>query len=340
MAQIFPAEKAVVPGILLVAVGDFGRRTLFPFSEIDLNFLFSTEDAVEQYRQAIQHFSQHLGDVGLQARINTKAVSELHPIRTRRTLSRYFRRWIAGFAAGDQEMFISLRGRLISEVMAPEAQVLVERLAETTRNRHRKFANTVFHLEPNVKDGPGGYQDYVMARWLSLMSAMEKQHGWPNADACFSPAVQATMDAALDFFASVRSFLHFRDARDNNVLTWDAQSDAAKQKIGVRGVEISRATDWMRIYFGHTRAVDHISGQLLEEMPAAQSLFYRQMETWRTGFSDADFSVVDGLMIFQNPDNLSDPDLFFRTFRLIAQHGFKLSPTAEHQLEQPGPAQL
>ena len=82
----------------------------------------------------------------------------------------------------------------------------------------------------------------------------------------------------------------------------------------------------MRIYFSHARAVDHISGQLLEEMPAAQSLFYRQLETWRTGFSDADFSVVDGLIFFQKPENLSDPALFFRTFLLIARRGFKLSP--------------
>jgi [protein-PII] uridylyltransferase len=89
----------------------------------------------------------------------------------------------------------------------------------------------------------------------------------------------------------------------------------------------------MRVYFGHARAVEHISSQLLEEMPAAQSLFYRQLETWRTGFSDEDFSVVDGLIFFQKPENLCDSGLFFRTFRLIAQRGFKLSPMAERQLE-------
>src|SRR6202521_2437921 len=90
----------------------------------------------------------------------------------------------------------------------------------------------------------------------------------------------------------------------------------------------------MRLYFGHAGAVDHISRQLLEEMPAAQSLFYRQLETWRTGFSDSDFSVVDGLIFLQRPENLSDPQLLFRTIRLIAQRGFKLSPAAEHQVEQ------
>src|SRR4029077_736125 len=108
-------------------------------------------------------------------------------------------------------------------------------------------------------------------------------------------------------------------------------------KVGTQNTDVSNATDWMRIYFGHARAAAHISSQLLEEMPAAQSLFYRQLETWRTGYSDEDFSVVDGLIYFQKPENLSDPGLFLRTFHLIAQRGFKLSSTAERQLEQARP---
>ena len=81
--------------------------------------------------------------------------------------------------------------------MGQEAQALVEHLAEMARNRHRKFANTVFHLVPNVKEGPGGYLDTIMARWLVFLAAMETQHGWPDAEKCFSPAVQATMGSAL-----------------------------------------------------------------------------------------------------------------------------------------------
>jgi [protein-PII] uridylyltransferase len=143
-----------------------------------------------------------------------------------------------------------------------------------------------------------------------------------------------TMDAALSFFASVRCFLHFRNKRDLNVLTWEAQDEAAAQNVGPVDANAGGAIQWMRIYFGHARAVDHISGQLLEEMPAAQSLFYRQLETWRTGFSDQDFSVVDGLIFLQNSEKLDTPKLFFRTFRLIAERGFKLSPTSELQIEQ------
>src|SRR5882762_1293605 len=344
-----------LPGVVVVAVGDFGRQSLFPYSEIELLFLFATDDAREKCKEAIHRFSRDMVDVGLETRLAEKKFSEILAFDSENAgaiLSLLDTR----FLAGDAQLFTNLRDQLIPEVMGQEAQALVERLAEMTRNRHRKFANTVFHLVPNVKDGPGGYLDYIMARWLAVMSAMEKQHGWPNPDECFSPAVQTTMDSALAFLATVRCFLHFRQKRDDNVLTWAAQDDAAAQKIGARDADSHFSTDdkrspqpfpagdkrsphpgaieWMRIYFDHARAVDHISGQLLEEMPAAQSLFYRQLETWRTGFSDTDFSVVDGLIFLQKPESLSDPGLFFRTFLLIARRGFKLSPTAEHQLEQ------
>jgi [protein-PII] uridylyltransferase len=318
--------------MIFAAVGDYGRQTLFPYSDVDLIFLAGTGEAAEKFKDAIQRLSQGMNEIGLRCNTTAGIIPEFIQFdadRAETILSLLDCR----FLDGDQDLFANLRNRLIPEIMVRESQSLVERLAELTRNSHRKFANTVFHLEPNVKDGPGGFQDYVTARWLAAMSAIEEQDGWPDPQKYFSLANQTAMDSALAFFASVRCFLHFRNKRDHNLLTWDAQDDAAARKIGTQNVHATNVTDWMRIYFGHARAVEHISGQLLEEMPAAQSLFYRQLETWRTGFSDEDFSVVDGLIFFQKPESLSDPSLFFRAFRLMAQRGFKLSPAAEQQLE-------
>jgi len=256
------------------------------------------------------------------------------------------------FLAGDQKLFASLRDQLLPQIMTRESQVLVGHLAEITRARHRKFANTVFHLEPNVKDGPGGYRDYTLACWLALMSVGVQpplgarsdagKPGWRLPDTILAPEIQNTLDAAFQFLASVRCFLHFRNGQDNNLLTWAAQEEAVTQKVGAHDLNLANSADWMRVYFGHARAIDRISGQLLEEMPAAQSLFYRQLETWRTGFSDADFSVADGLIFLQQAADhsaqIDDPQLLFRMIRLIAQRGFKLSPAAEHQVEQFLPA--
>src|SRR5216684_8036143 len=326
-------EKGGPSNHLLVALGDFGRRSLFPYSEIDLLFLHAEEGTTEKFNESVRRFSHEMGDLPLKLNVTTKSFSEYAQFNSDNPES-ILSLLDCRYLAGDQELFANLRGRLIPEMMARESQVLVGHLAEITRVRHRKFGNTVFHLEPNVKDAPGGYRDYTLACWLALMSAMEKEHGWPTPDTVLPLAVQNTLDSALRFLASVRCFLHFRNGQDDNVLSWAAQDDAVVQKAGAGGLDFANSAEWMRIYFGHARAVDRISGQLLEEMPAAKSLFFRQLETWRTGFSDVDFSVVDGLIFFQKPANLCDPGLFFRAFRLIAQRGFKLSPAAEYQLEQ------
>jgi [protein-PII] uridylyltransferase len=319
-------------GIVFAAIGDFGRHTLFPYSEVDLVFVAPSGEAAEKFRLAIQNLTQGMTEIGLKTNASSRVVSEFAQMDSE-NVEAILSLLDCRLLDGDPELFSELQNRLIPDIVVRESQALVERLADVTRTSHRKFANTVFHLEPNVKDGPGGFQDYVTARWLAAMSAMEKQDGWPDPQNYFSPANQAAMDSALAFFASVRCFLQFRNKRDHNLLTWDAQDDAAAQKVGTQNTKVTAAADWMRIYFGHAWAVDHISGQMLEEMPAAQSLFYRQLETWRTGFSDEDFSVVDGLIFFQKPGDLSDPGFFFRTFRLIAQRGFKLSPTAEYQMD-------
>jgi [protein-PII] uridylyltransferase len=318
---------------VLVALGDFGKRSLFPYSEIDLLLLHADEDTARNLDESARRFSQDMADLPLKLNVTTKTFSEYAQFNSDNPeliLSLLDCRYLAG----DAELFANLRDRLLPEIMTRESQALVGHLAEITRTRHRKFTNTVFHLEPNVKDGPGGYRDYALAYWLSLMAAMEKGHGWPSPDTLLPPAVQSKLDSALEFLASVRCFLHFRHGQDNNLLTWAAQEDALAQKVGACGLDLANTAQWMRVYFGHARAVDRISGQLLEEMPAAQSLFYRQLETWRTGFSDSDFSVVDGLIFLQQPVNIGDPQLLFRMIRLIAQRGFKLSPAGEHQVEQ------
>ncbi len=349
--QFLVSENKTIPGFALIALGDFGRTSLFPYSDVDLLFLFSAEETQNKFREAIQRMSQGMLDLQLKLSATTRTLAdyqEFDPYHPESVLSLLDCR----FLAGDQRLFASLRDQLLPQIMTRESQVLVGHLAEITRARHRKFANTVFHLEPNVKDGPGGYRDYTLACWLALMSVGVQpplgarsdagKPGWRLPDTILAPEIQNTLDAAFQFLASVRCFLHFRNGQDNNLLTWAAQEEAVAQRVGAHDLNLANSADWMRVYFGHARAIDRISGQLLEEMPAAQSLFYRQLETWRTGFSDSDFSVADGLIFLQqaadNSSQIDDPQLLFRMIRLIAQRGFKLSPAAEHLVEQFLPA--
>jgi [protein-PII] uridylyltransferase len=315
----------------LVATGGYGRGWLFPHSDLDLLFLHADSSSEAEFKDPVRRFSQELWDLRLKLSPVTRSLAEcdrLDPNNLEFAISLLDCRYLAG----DRELFTRLREKAVPRLVGRECQALIQNLGELTRARHQKFANTVFHLEPNVKDGPGGLRDYNVACWLALISAMEKLRMWPDAATLLPVSSRRAFDAALGFQMSVRCFLHFRHGRGDNTLSWDAQEEAAARKIGAPDAEIASAADWMRIYFGHVRT------QLLEEIPAAWSSLYRQFQGWRIKIPSNDFSVVDGLIFLQQPSAVQDPEKLLSLFHFMAEHGLKLSTTTEYKVEQALPA--
>jgi [protein-PII] uridylyltransferase len=321
----------------LVATGGYGRGWLFPHSDLDLLFLHADSSSEAEFKDPVRRFSQELWDLRLKLSPVTRSLAEcdrLDPNNLEFAISLLDCRYLAG----DRELFTRLREKAVPRLVGRECQALIQNLGELTRARHQKFANTVFHLEPNVKDGPGGLRDYNVACWLALISAMENLRMWPDAATLLPVSSRRAFDAALGFQMSVRCFLHFRHGRGDNTLSWDAQEEAAARKIGAPDAEIASAADWMRIYFGHVRAVHRVCTQLLEEIPAAWSSLYRQFQGWRIKIPSNDFSVVDGLIFLQQPSAVQDPEKLLSLFHFMAEHGLKLSTTTEYKVEQALPA--
>jgi len=323
-------------GLSLVATGGFGRGWLFPYSDIDLLFLSADRTSEAAYKDAVQHFSQELWDLKLKLSPASRTLAEcdrFDPNNTEFTISLLDCR----FLVGDRELFARLHDKMIPKLVVRESKPLLQGLAEVTRERHGKFGHTVFHLEPNLKETPGGLRDCNVASWLALVSVMGKLSDWPDASSLRAP-VRKQLDAALEFLMAARCFLHFRHGRDDNALSWEAQDEAAARKIGASDSADLTAADWMRIYFGHARAVQRTVMQLMEEIPESWSALRRQFQGWRSRPSHSDFSVVDGLIFLQQSSSLQDPEMLLRLFHFMAHHGLKLSATTEHRIEQALPS--
>src|SRR5882762_9005245 len=270
-SEIISADPAGPEGFALVATGGFGRGWLFPHSDIDLLFLHAGGSTEDSFKNSIRRFSQELWDLRLKLSPMTRTLAECErfdPNNVEFAISLLDCRYLAG----DRALFSRLREKAVPRLVSKECQSLIQNLSEITRSRHHKFGNTVFHLEPNVKDGPGGLRDYNVSYWLALISAMEKLRTWPDPKALLPVSSRRALDSALDFQMSTRCFLHFRHGRHDNSLTWEAQDEAAARKIGasfdMNDAEITNAADWMRVYFGHVRGVHRVCAQLLEEIQA------------------------------------------------------------------------
>lgn len=334
--DIVSSDESKPTNLALVATGGFGRGWLFPYSDIDILFLFGDRDAEQTFKDPVRRFSQELWDLRLKLSPASRTLAECDrydPNNTEFTISLLDCRHLLG----DRDLFRRLHDKVIPKLVMRESKSLLQGLAEVTRERHTKHGMTLYHLEPNLKEAPGGLRDCNVANWLSLISAMDKLHDWPDGSS-LRPPVRRQMDSALDFLMSARCFLHFRHGRDDNTLSWEAQDEAAARKIGAADAPELSAADWMRIYFGHARTVQRTVTQLLEEIPETWSALYRQVQSWRSRLTTADFSVVDGLIFLQQPSALQDPEVLLRLFHFMAHHGLKLSATTEYRIEQALPA--
>ena len=172
-SEIISADPQGPKNFALVATGGFGRGWLFPHSDIDLLFLHAGADTESALKDPIRLFSQELWDLRLKLSPATRTLAECErfdPNNVEFAISLLDCRYLAG----DRDLFTRLHEKIVPRLVARECHNLIQNLGEITRGRHHKYGNTVFHLEPNVKDGPGGLRDYNVAYWLALISAMEK----------------------------------------------------------------------------------------------------------------------------------------------------------------------
>jgi [protein-PII] uridylyltransferase len=318
---------------VLVATGGYGRGMLFPHSDIDLLFLHEGGWSDAQSKNKIRSVSQEIWDLKLRLSPQTRTLSDcdrLDPNNLEFTISLLDSRYVAG----DRDLFARLRGSIVPRLAMRENQLIIQKLAEVTQARHAKFGNTIFHLEPNIKESPGGLRDYNIVHWLLLLSAVDKLRQWPEQEPLISPAIREQFASALNFLMSLRCFLHYRHGRDDNTLTWEAQADAAKRRVGNHAEAEISTEEWMRTYFRHARSIQRVATQLLEEIPAARSSLYREFQNWRSRLSNSNFSVVNGFILLQQPGGAKDPDLLLSMFQFMAEHGLKLGTATEQRIEQ------
>jgi [protein-PII] uridylyltransferase len=320
-------------GLALLALGGYGRKLLLPHSDVDLLFLTEAEKPDPKVQDRIRKFNQELWDLRLRVSSSTRPMSECARLNSENvefTISLLDCRWLAG----DQKLFDKLHDQLIPALVKRDGQNVVQLLSEVTRKRHEKFSDTIFHLEPNLKESPGGVRDFNVANWLSLISSLEKNRKWPS-DANLLPAANRELvENAFDFLLSVRCFLHYRYGRDDNNLSWDAQDDAAAKAIGIPGHTETLAADWMRAYFRHARVIDRLTTQLLDEAPPAAGSLYQKFQRWRSRVSNSDFTVENGRILLQPTASPIDTAFVFRTFEFMAKNGFRLGSETEQRLSE------
>jgi [protein-PII] uridylyltransferase len=345
IGELWEAECAGDPRlrglVCLVGVGGYGRRELFPSSDVDLLFLLENEKTVEaEVKDAVRRMSQRLWDAGVRAAPVTRRLAEagrFDPENVESALALLDGRRIVG----DTGLFGRLEVALVDRLGSKDGRAMMRRLAVLARARYARYGGTLFHLEPNVKDCPGGLRDVHVCGWMARMKASDGKVGVAvDAD-------DVEFREAFEFLATVRCFLHYRRERDDNTLDWEAQDEAAGRGLGISSHGVGEvwqrpgdASYWMRIYFRHARSVNRRALQALSEVPEARAK--GAAKAIQIAAAGQGFSVEKGKAALDPVGAMGDParephvvlDLFVEMARL----GFVLARETEDRLSNALPA--
>ena len=332
-------------GIALVAVGGYGRRDLFPYSDVDLLFLLDGKLAEKDVKDAIRRVNQEMWDCGIRVSPVTRKLSECErfdPENAEWVLSLMDHRMLVG----DAGLYDKLTRQCVPKLLRKEHKAVMVRLLELTRARHAKYGSTLFHLEPNIKDCPGGLRDVHVCGWMTklreIAAAAPKKGNWESAGS-LSTEDDKEFQKAMEFLWLVRCFLHYRHERDDNTLDWQAQDAAAETMVGMTGRKPKKtdASYWMRVYFRHARSVERRVEQRMDEVPAGKASAKllglkreRKAEVQQHGFRVERGRVrLDEVGEFGH-EPAQDPDVVLQVFGAMAQTGCTLGRDAEERLSQ------
>ena len=324
------------PNVSLVAMGGYGRKDLFPYSDIDVLFAFADDKTLANSQAAVRAIIQGMWDIGLRASPCSRTLKEagrFDPDNLEFTLATLDRR----FLAGHFPLYQQLHQTILPGLVLSEWNTITQKLSEITRARHAKFGNTIFHLEPNLKDCPGGLRDYSLAVWFALLFHLKETKEWPRHRGGVFQSARGDAEAAFDFLAAARCFLHFRHGRDDNTLDWQSQDEAAANSIGLETRGTADPAYWMRTYYRHARVIYRRAALLMEHLPAPVS-FYRQLRRRRTPIAGTDFLLDQGRIEIAPGTQFSDTSAILRIFSLMATNGYALSQAAEDRITDALPA--
>lgn len=219
-------------GIAVLATGGFGRRELAPYSDLDLLFLCARnpDGATTALARSIL---MPLWDAKVDAGHAVRSVSDALALPAT-DLAAATALLDARYLMGDRALADKFLTSYQSKVAGASPDSFVARLRAEQHSRHSRFGDTIFMLEPDLKNGPGGLRDLCVGRWAAQVRYRTADPDRLAEMGELSPRQAAAIQAARDWLLRVRAAVHLSAGRRQEQLRFDIQEHIGPLFHGAR----------------------------------------------------------------------------------------------------------
>ncbi len=310
---------ALPKNIALIAVGGYGRGELAPKSDIDLLILLDVKED-ESLQGKLSELVAQLWDMGLEVghsiRTIDECVSESHDITVQTNLLE------ARLICGDAKLYNALQ--IATQKHLDPRDFFNAKLKEQ-QQRHARFVDADFNLEPNLKESPGGLRDLQTVMWISRAAGLGTR--WIDlAHAGLISTSEARQIARHDaLLKTLRTRLHYLAKRREDRLMFDFQTPLAEQ-MGIVPSSHRRASEHlMQRYYKTRRAVRQFNTIVLQNL---HDYLFRATPS-RHPLNER-FSVVGTLLDIRDEHLFEHtPAAIFELFLLLEKHSKLTDLTAK-----------
>jgi [protein-PII] uridylyltransferase len=302
----------------LVAVGGFGRGALFPYSDIDILILLPADKQYfeEVLASRIEKFIAQCWDTGLEIGSSVRTVAECASeaeqditVRTSLLESRLI--------CGKKALFKEFES-VYEKTLDPKS-FFQAKLAEQIQ-RHYKYQDTPYSLEPNCKESPGGLRDLQVISWVSKAARLGNTFKDLSFTGLITQRELTELNRNQRFLETLRANLHLLAKRRQDVLVFDLQTPLAAA-MGITEESSRLASEAiMRRYYWAAKAVSQLNDVLLQNIEAL--LFPQESKTTHAIAGEGNECFIER----QGVLDITDPQLFqkhseqiLRTFLVFAQ---------------------
>lgn len=304
------------------AQGGYGRGELNPYSDIDLLFLYHWK--ISPYVETIcDTLFYSLFDAGFVVGHAVRNIRECVALANRdlqvKTAVLDHR-----FLCGDEQLAREFATASEREILAKNSERFFQDKAHESQDRHQRHGNSIYMLEPHLKEGKGGLRDLHTAGWLSKVKFKIRNLRELIAKGVVPASVFDEVEAARDFLWHVRNDMHLLEHTEQDVLTFERQEVLAP-RLGFADVP-----SFMHEYYRHATTIANFS-RLLQDCCVTTSRLASFLSRARGRQIREGVRIAENLLTVTKPEILTrDPLNMVTVFHDAQRHGVQLANDTRH----------